>query len=373
MAEDNNINGQNSPDELEQQIREKLHVGQEFNSWVELSHLLGFDNFGGGKQGKLAQKKILKYIAVEYITRRKFRISEIYEKPHVSIDHRGQTGRYATLIKPTLLFSMRSDGQNHVYYTYEEIAEKCGIVNRNFLNYHRLYEAIRKKNLKLTVRRIDDFVIVSRGVFKPSINTALKQLSEEHILVSRKMFCFSKDGGKTYYVCDVYEADCLIEAESEIRREVPYEQWQIVFDDRIRQEFYRLVRERFQEKTGNVLGRYYPVIEIEIIDEKKADTVACKDQQEYFQFRNTLNGRIKSRLLTRTENEFLKNCMTEKARVEEYEETVKKLMLIGDANWRRKYELLPKEERAYLMDETSIQMTEELVSMLIDLDSDILF
>ena len=362
----------NTPDPLGEKIRQEVYVGQEFKSWAELYRLLGFKKFSGGRQKAKAQKKILQYVSVEATSGRKFRITEIYEVPHLEVSRRGQSGKYSSLIKPTLLFSMLSEDKMQGIYTHDQIAEKTGMVNRYFPEYYRWYESIQKSYVKLSVKRVDSFVRACRGVFKPSIEAVLRRLMIEGAIVCYEMFRISDDGGRTYHLSSDFEANCLIESENEVRHEVPYQQWQIVFNDAIRDEFYRLVRERFREKTGIEIDRYQPVFKIKIVDKDKAREIASADQKEFSESRCLLNARFKERLLFKEEKDLSKNETTEKERVEEYEKNIKSLLLIGDTDWRSKHKLLPEGEKRFLMDEDSVQMWEQLVSLLIDLDSTIL-
>lgn len=349
-------------DDLQQKIYNRLTVGQEFRSWNALYNELGYTNLSGGKQKLILQRKILQYINIEKVSAQKIKVSEIYSEPHYAVDHRGRSGIYVEYIKRTLLYRLKEIEQYYVYYSYDEVAEIVGAANKYFPKYYTYYSQIQKQNLKLTSKRVDAFVSECRSINR-SIDSVINQLESEHIITEDKIFIFTLDNNKIR-MSKKREAECLKRIEHELRDELPYEQWQMVFDNKIRDNFYKMVKERFAEETNIWLSSYFPLLQIRLIDRTKAAINASKDKNAFIEDRKCLNELVKLRLRNNVERD-LTNA---EKRVNNYETNERKLMLIGDADWRTKHELLPREIKKFLRDEDSIQMQEDLIKMLIDLD-----
>lgn len=349
-------------DDLQQKIYNQLTVGQEFRSWNALYNELGYSNLSGGKQKLILQRKILQYINIEKVSAQKIKVSEIYSEPHLAMDQRGRAGIYVGYIKRTLLYHLNEIDKDCAYLSYDVIAEVVGAVNKYFPHYYQRYSQIQKQNLKLEPQRVDAFVTECRSINR-SIDSAINQLESEHIITADKIFIFTLDDNKIR-MSTKREAECLRRIEHELRNELPYKQWETVFDDKIKDIFYETVKKRFAEETDISISKYFPTIQIRLVDRTKAALNASKDKNAFIEDRKCLNELVKLRL----RNNVGRDLTNAEKRVNDYETNERKLMLIGDADWRTKHELLPPEIKRYLRDEDSVQMQEDLIKMLVDLN-----
>ena len=104
------------------------------------------------------------------------------------------------------------------------------------------------------------------------------------------------------------------------------------------------------------------------MDRAKSALNASHNKDAFTEDRKYLNELVKERLLNNAKRDLANNEANAERVVIDFETNERKLLLIGDTDWRTKYELLPPEIKGYLRDEDSVQMQEDLIKMLVDLD-----
>ncbi|MBU3198323.1 hypothetical protein LL037_21520 [Clostridium estertheticum] len=173
-------------------IVENLELNKEITK-SKLCELLGVKKATGGRNIKLQDAEIARYIKVEKVSRYKIKVVEIYETIIIKIDNRGKSigsrnnnkgiyTKYCTKILLQYLNTYKRNNRNILYATTNQLAERIGIINCNYTkanaNKQKFGNYMYNKNRFTNYTARKDMFDALYNIVKPTIVGTLEKLQK---------------------------------------------------------------------------------------------------------------------------------------------------------------------------------------------------
>jgi len=228
----------------------------------ELCELLGIKKANGGRNVKLQDEEIARYIKVEKVSRYKIKVTEIYKNAAEKIDNRGHSegsrnnnNPYGQYIDKLLKEYIATEEKEDFYATTNILAQRVGLININYSfcsrnknkyfqhSYSEVYADANKTAMW------DIFGII-KGVLKGATHSALCRLEKTGAISFQEAYILINCNSKR--IANLKETNIIKECESEILVDLKTTKQKMQFNDKLRNKFYSEVEKLVEQRIDNV-------------------------------------------------------------------------------------------------------------------------
>ncbi|MGJ0845961.1 hypothetical protein ACR77J_04655 [Tissierella praeacuta] len=279
---------------------EVIKVGMEFKNYTILCKTIGIEVAKGGRNLKL-QKEELKRFFNWQVEGRKITITEIYPKPKEKIDNRGKSegsrnnnSVYMLHIDRILTDYFNNMDINVTYATINQLAEKAGITNINYIkfkdNQEVFLEHLKENKIIENSTALNNVFYSIQDILRPMISSSLNRLKNQGIIECEYDYILQKKS-EVRLVTDE-EKKIIEKCEKRILTELGIKKVDIGSSDILRKEYYNKVNKLVFEEIKDI-DLYYMGYKITI---KTQSELKLENIQQH---KEDLNSIVKERVRDR--------------------------------------------------------------------------